>query len=98
MYNLHELKETIESMAKHHQIEILRILHSRPNVPFNENKNGTFINLTSLSPEDIELLYKYSEYVKAQQTTITIIETKKKNIQHKYFNDNKDKNIISNND
>ena len=39
---LRELKETIESMSNHHQIEVLRILHDK-NTSLNENQNGTFV-------------------------------------------------------
>jgi len=88
MTELHILKETIETMSKYHQIEILRILNSK-NIHINENQNGTFVNLSSLSREDIESLQEYTEYVQDQQKIIAIIEAKKQFIQNKYFNNNK---------
>ena len=93
MSKLHGLKESIEIMSKHHQIEVLRILFNRQNIHINENQNGTFVNLSTLSTEDIESLSEYSEYVKDQQKTIAIIEAKKQFIQNKYFKDNKDSNV-----
>ena len=90
MSDLRALKESIESMSVHHQIEVLRILHSRPNAPLNENQNGTFVNLSCLTKEDIHALHEYAEYVKDQQETLATIEAKKRSIQKKYFNDNKD--------
>jgi hypothetical protein len=39
---LMKLKEKLESLPIFHQIEILRILHSK-NTNLNENKNGIFI-------------------------------------------------------
>ena len=90
MSDLRVLKESIETVSIHHQIEVLRILRSRPNAPLNENQNGTFVNLSCLTDVDINALREYSEYVHDQQETLAIIEAKKQSIQKKYFNDNKD--------
>ena len=94
MSELHGLKESIELMSKHHQLEVLRILFNRQNIHINENQNGTFVNLSTLSKEDVDSLLEYSEYVKDQQKTIAIIESKKQFIQNKYFNDNKDSRVV----
>ena len=91
---LRELKEMIESMGHHHQIEVLRILHSK-NASLNENQNGTFINLTLVGEETITALKEYADYVKDQQKTLAVIEARKKQIQNKYFKDVKDKVIDS---
>lgn len=90
MSDIRALKESIETMSLHHQIEVLRILHSRPDAPVNENQNGTFVNMSSLTTEDIHALQEYAEYVRDQQETLATIEAKKQSIQKKYFNDNKD--------
>lgn len=89
MTQLRELKEYIENMSKHHQVEVLRILKTRSSVHLNENKNGTFINLSLLTAEDIDALKDYSEYVKDQQETLALIESKKRIIADKYFKDYK---------
>ena len=94
MTELRDLKESIELMTKHHQIEVLRILCNRQNIHINENQNGTFVNLSSLTGEDIEALKEYSEYVKDQQKTLAIIESKKQFIQNKYFKGNKDNKLL----
>ena len=91
---LRELKEMIESMGHHHQIEVLRILHSK-NTALNENQNGTFINLTLVGEETITALREYADYVKDQQQTLAVIEARKKQIQNKYFKGVKDKTIDS---
>ena len=44
---LTKLKNRIESMDKHHQIEILKIL-SKNMCKINENKSGVFVNMTFL--------------------------------------------------
>ena len=89
---LRELKETIESMSNHHQIEVLRILHDK-NTSLNENQNCTFVNLTLLNEEVINALKEYADYVKDQQQTLAVIEARKKQIQNKYFKGVKDKTI-----
>jgi small ligand-binding sensory domain FIST len=96
MADLRNLKEYIESMSKHHQVEVLRILKSSSDTHLNENQNGTFVNLSLLTAEEIDALNDYSEYVKEQQKTLALIEAKKQVIANKYFkdykyyNDNKD--------
>ena len=93
MHCLSNLKNTIESMSRHHQIELLRILHQVPGANMNENQNGTFVNLNSLSDKDIKSLTDYIDYVNTQQESLSVIEAEKKTLQHKYFNDNKDISI-----
>ena len=44
--SLDNVKEKIESMNKENQIEILKLLKKNINVKLNENKSGTFVNLS----------------------------------------------------
>jgi hypothetical protein len=91
MTDLEALKNTIESMPTYHQIEVLSILKERKDICINENNNGTFINLTELDKEVIELLNKYITYVDEQKNQLDIMEKEKKRIEKTYFNkDNKD--------
>jgi hypothetical protein len=80
-----EIKNNVENMSKYHQIEILRILKQYNEVKINENKNGSFINLTELPQHIIEELQKYSEYVEEQQRELKEIETEKEMIENKFF-------------
>ena len=50
------LKEQIENMTMHHQLEVLKLLKNMPTAPLNENQNGTFINLSILLDKDILIL------------------------------------------
>jgi hypothetical protein len=72
-------------MEKYHQIEILRILSKFTEVKTNENNNGTFVNLTELSPEIINELDKYTDYVDEQQKLLKKVETEKEQIEHTFF-------------
>jgi flagellar assembly factor FliW len=79
------LKDRIEKMEKYHQIEILRILNKFPEVNSNENNNGTFVNLTAMSPEIIKELEKYTVYVDEQQKLLKKVETEKEEIEQIFF-------------
>lgn len=91
------LKECIEKMDMHHQLEVLKLLKNMPTAPINENQNGTFVNLTILLDKDIQVLKEYVEYVNDQQQTLIDIENKKISIQNKFFKDNKDNFINESN-
>ena len=82
---LDNLKQRIESMDKNHQVEILRILND-VELKINENKNGSFINLTELPTEHIDKLKDYVNYVEEQQKQLKIGETEKESIEKNYFN------------
>ena len=90
--SLNFLKERIEKMSKYHQIEILKLLNGFENVNKNENKNGTFINLTQQTPELITELERYTVYVEEQQKELTIIENEKEQLEKTFFNDNDNDN------
>ena len=79
------LKERIERMEKYHQIEILRILNKFTTSKKNENNNGTFINLTELTPDVIKELEKYAGYVDEQQKLLKRIENEKDQLEQKFF-------------
>ena len=67
MSNLNCLKESIEELSKFHQVEILKILKSDDSITINENKNGIFINMTSLKDLTITQLEDYLKYVNKQE-------------------------------
>lgn len=86
--SLSQLKERIESMSKYNQIEVLRILKSYDKVTLNENKNGTFINLTEQSVEVIKSLENYVNYVTEQQKQLSSVEDEKERIEQTFFSSN----------
>jgi hypothetical protein len=94
MERLRALKERIEKMSKHHQIEVLRLLVNTDGVCTNENNNGTFINLTGQGCEVVKSLEDYSEYVDEQQSHLSTIENEKSRIEEVFFKDNKDTDNI----
>ena len=86
---LEKLKNKIEQMSKHHQIEVLRLLMKFENINKNSNNNGTFVNLSKQSPDVIKALEDYVEYVDEQQQDINEVEKLKDEIEKDFFNDNK---------
>ena len=90
---IQQLKERIEKLSKHHQIEILRIL-SVKNTTINENNNGSFINLTELDKSIIESLHKYIKYVDTQESSLKVIETEKERLENTFFKDNKESSNV----
>ena len=95
MTKLRILKERIEKMSKHHQIEVLRIFSQIPGVCLNENNNGTFINLTEQNDDVITRLTDYIKYVDEQQKQLSSIENERERLEKVFFKDNKEtSNII----
>ena len=95
MNDLNNIKERIEKLNKFHQIEILKLLKSSDNTTLNENKNGIFINMTSLSNKVIVELEKYLEYVDKQETQLGEIEKQKNILTNTFFKDNKENPSIT---
>jgi hypothetical protein len=88
------IRETIESMNKFNQIEVLRIMKKHNDVTLNENKYGVHINLSELQTEIIEELNTYIKYVNTQEITLHQVEKQKESFKNIYFTkDNKDINI-----
>jgi hypothetical protein len=89
---LNYIRDTIESMNKFNQIEILRIMNKHYDITLNENKYGVHINLSELKKEIIEELSTYIKYVNTQEITLHQVEKQKESFKNIYFaKDNKDK-------
>jgi hypothetical protein len=88
---LEVIRQKIESLPKFNQVEILRILNKDESVILNENKYGTFINLTELNARMIDNLKNYINYVNAQEFNLNELEKQKEEFKNIYFTkDNKD--------
>jgi len=89
--DIEQIKKTIESMNKFHQIEILKIL-SKDLCKINENKSGCYINMSFLSNETITKIKEYIDYTKIQEESIRNMETQKEEFKNAFFigKDNKE--------
>jgi DNA repair ATPase RecN len=100
MSSLQQLKKTIECLNKTRQVEILKIF-LKNNISVSENKNGSFINLSYLTPECLTEINKYLSYINDQDETLEELETVKQEFIKEHFdnksneNNNKDRTIYS---
>ena len=81
---LMSLKDGIENMPVVHQIEILRILHSKQ-TQINENKNGVFVNISKINDTTLRELEDYMKYVIQQEKQLNEIEEHKQFLSKEYF-------------
>lgn len=83
------LKKNIELFSHFHQVEILKILKSNDDIILNENKNGVFINLSSINSSVINNLQNYVIYVKKQENQLNELEQQKNMLTNTFFKENK---------
>ena len=84
--HLQDMKDRIESMPKHYQIEVGKLLISQYECSHNENQNGIFINLSNLSEEITQKLQNYIDYVNLQESQINQTEQQKDELKDMFFN------------
>ncbi len=84
--NLLEMKKKIEKMSFNNQIEVYKIIDNLK-VTITENNNGSFFNLSNLSPEIVEELTKFVTYIDNQEEQLKILETTKDNIKDNFFSE-----------
>tara|TARA_B100000900_G_C20568554_1_gene712179 strand:+ start:721 stop:1005 length:285 start_codon:yes stop_codon:yes gene_type:complete len=82
------LKNKIELLEKNQQIEILRIIHNSQSNIINENKNGIYINMSSLNDNIIEELNNYLKYISNQEKDLIVNENIMKDFQNTFFENN----------
>lgn len=80
-----EFKNQIESIDKFHHVKILYIL-KQYNIPFSENRNGIFVNITNLKKEVIVEIKKILEYIKTQEQQLKDVEQLKNKFKSDFFN------------
>jgi hypothetical protein len=78
------LKDGIENMPVIHQIEVLRILHTK-HTQINENKNGVFINISKINDATLNELEDYMNYVIKQEKQLNEIEEQKQYLTKEFF-------------
>jgi hypothetical protein len=76
---LESIKNSIDKMNKIQHVEILKLFKSH-DVKLNENKNGTYVNISFLSSNVVEELQKYVTYIEEQEKSLEIIEIKKREL------------------
>jgi fructose-1,6-bisphosphatase/sedoheptulose 1,7-bisphosphatase-like protein len=83
---LEKIRKTIEKLDKSRHIDIAKIF-KKNNIKLTENNNGIFINLNNIPSGIINEIKHYINFVKTQETMISIDESTKVNIEKNYFKD-----------
>ncbi len=89
MTDLKKLRNKIQELEKIHQLSILDLITAR-SVPYTENSNGVFINMSTISAPVIEEILNYLKYVELQEDQLENDEVLKENYKKSLFKDNKD--------
>lgn len=79
------MKDRIESMPANYHIEIGRILIKEENVPYDENKNGIFINLSLLDKNIHDKIVKFIDYVELKEKQLAMDEKEKLDLKGAFF-------------
>jgi hypothetical protein len=82
--DLKQLKDRIEALNQHHQIQILKIM-TQCKVDLTENKNGSFVNLTNIDEDVVSKLAEYLSYVDEQETQLKEVENQKTELTKQFF-------------
>ena len=82
--NVTHLRDRIELLPKVHHKDVARIFIEN-NITYDENKNGIFINLSTVPQEVLEKIARFISYVDLQQETIDLGETERKDIKTQFF-------------
>ena len=82
--DLKQVKDRIEALNQHHQIQILKII-TQNNVVHTENKNGAFINLTNVDDAVIYKITEYLSYVDEQEIQLNEVEKQKTELTKQFF-------------
>jgi len=89
MVDLKKLRDVIQRLEKIHQLYILNLIIMR-SVPYSENSNGVFINMSVITPKILQEIYSYLKYVELQENQLEDDEVLKANYKKSLFKDNKD--------
>lgn len=79
-----QLRDTIQEMKLDTHRDIFKIL-KKNDIPYSENTNGIFVNLSELKDQVVEEIQKYIQYIETQEKEIQDIENQKKEYEDKYF-------------
>ena len=82
---LTKMKKTIESLSKGAQIGLFKLLDARPDVVINENRNGSFINLSTIKGGSLNMVREYLNYIAEQKESIAELDEKRKMLEARYF-------------
>ena len=89
MVDLKKLRDSIQQLEKIHQVYILKLFNMH-SVPYTENSNGIFVNMSTISQLVIKDIQEYLKYVDLQETQLEDAEVAKEKYKKSLFKGNKD--------
>ena len=84
LMDLDTIRKRIETFDKPRQIEILKIF-VKHNININENKNGIFINLSTMEPPVIKDIEEYLQHIDIQENALQSREQAREEYEKNYF-------------
>jgi hypothetical protein len=84
------IRDRLEKLTKEQQMDIFYILHSN-NIQYSENKNGIFVNLSTIETSIIQDLLKYLFLKQQQEMVLDDAEKTKELFKMKFFSNEEKK-------
>tara|TARA_Y100000022_G_scaffold200666_1_gene217277 strand:+ start:2856 stop:3143 length:288 start_codon:yes stop_codon:yes gene_type:complete len=84
LMDLDTIRKRIETFDKPRQIEILKIF-VKHNININENKNGIFINLSTMESPVIKDIEEYLHHIDIQENALQSREQAREEYEKNYF-------------
>ena len=84
LMELDTIRKRIETFDKQRQIEILKIF-VKHNININENKNGIFINLSTMDTPVIQDIEEYLHHIDIQENALQSREQAREEYEKNYF-------------
>ena len=76
MSSLNTIKTYLEKMSTTNQEKFLKLL-IKNNIPFSENKNGTFINISELNLSQVSIINQFIDLLELEEQTFNKVEKTK---------------------
>tara|TARA_Y100000992_G_C21156129_1_gene438690 strand:+ start:271 stop:576 length:306 start_codon:yes stop_codon:yes gene_type:complete len=86
MSSLNTIKKYLEKMSFSNQEKFLKLI-IKNNIPFSENKNGSFINISELNSSQINIINQFISLLELEEYSFNEVE-KTKQLLKNLINDN----------
>lgn len=86
MSSLNNIKKILEKMSLVNQEKLLKLV-IKNNIPFSENKNGSFINISELNFSQINIINQFIYLLELEESSFNEVE-KTKQLLKNLINDN----------
>ena len=95
MSSLNSMKKYLENLSMSNQEKFLKLI-IKNNIPFSENKNGSFINISELNLSQLSIIKQFIDLLEIEEHTFNQVEKTKLDL--KNLIDSSSDNNNNNND